>query len=88
MHAAGEEFLLRATLSAERLLEERERFLATMQEMGTLLEAGAGAPPPGRGLARRPLRTVVPVSALLAPGQAHVRKYVGEETLRERLIVR
>jgi hypothetical protein len=33
MHASGDEFHLRATLAVERLMQERDRFVATMQEM-------------------------------------------------------
>jgi hypothetical protein len=83
MHAKGDEFLVQATLSVEQLLEERDHFVATMQEMGMALEA-AGAQEviasPG-GLCAQ----WCPFLRYCAPGQAHVRKYVGEDALRERL---
>lgn len=83
MHAGGEEFLLKASLSERQLLIHRDRIVGTMVAMRQVQQAGSAeevrASPNGR------CQNWCPFLNRCQEGMAHVRKYCGEEVLEARL---
>lgn len=85
-YADSDDFLVRASASAERILSERDRLVDVLRRMGGVAAAPAALdlyPTPG-GLCHR----FCPYLGRCAAGREHVAKYVSDDALDARLAER